>query len=62
MMIEHVLLMVAIFMIGLKFMIVAPRSAFKHSAPILAMRVEQQLRTGEGFKPQVKDRSAWADK
>ncbi len=62
MVIEHVLLMVAVFMIGMKFMVEAPRSAFRISAPVLALRVEKHLRTGEGFKPKVGIRSAWDEK
>lgn len=48
--IEYVLLMIAIFAIGLKFMISAPSDAFRESAPRLGARVEKHLTTGEGFK------------
>lgn len=32
-------------------MVSAPAKAFKESGPRLAARVEQQLATGDGFKP-----------
>lgn len=47
--IEYVLLLVVIFMIGLKSFISAPRSAFLNSGPKLAARVEKHLVTGRGF-------------
>jgi hypothetical protein len=47
--IEYVLLLIAVFFIGLKFFIVAPKDAFKNSGPRLGIRVEKQLLTGQGF-------------
>ena len=47
--IEYVLLLIAVFFIGLKFFMTAPTEAFKNSGPRLAARVEQQLSTGNGF-------------
>jgi hypothetical protein len=52
--VEYVLLMVAVFFIGLKFFVEAPKDAFKGSGPRLAVRVEKQLMTGQGFKNQDK--------
>lgn len=49
--VEYILLMIAVFFIGLKFFIEAPKDAFKNSGPRLAMRVERQLMTGQGFQP-----------
>lgn len=49
--IEYVLLLIAVFMIGLKAFISAPSEAFRGSGPRLAARVEKQLDTGQGFKP-----------
>ena len=49
--IEYVLLLVCIFFFGIKAMVSAPAKAFKESGPRLAARVEQQLATGDGFKP-----------
>ena len=48
--VEFVLLMVAVFAIGLKFFASAPMDAFRESAPKLGARVEQNLSTGTGFK------------
>ena len=49
--VEYILLMIAVFFIGLKFFIEAPKDAFKNSGPRLAMRIEKQLLTGQGFQP-----------
>lgn len=49
--IEYVLLLFVVFFIGLKFFMSAPADAFRNSGPRLGARVEQQLATGEGFKP-----------
>lgn len=49
--IEYILLMIAVFGIGLKFFAGAPTDAFKKSGPVLGMRVEKQLITGDGFRP-----------
>ncbi|MFS4459029.1 hypothetical protein [Bdellovibrio sp. HCB2-146] len=49
--IEYVLLLFAAFFIGLKVFMTAPANAFRESGPRLAARVEQQLATGDGFKP-----------
>lgn len=46
---EYTLLFIAVFGIGLKVFWSAPRTAFKESAPRLAIRVEKQLETGQGF-------------
>jgi hypothetical protein len=49
--IEYVLLLFAVFFIGLKAFMSAPAEAFKQSGPRLGARIEQQLATGDGFKP-----------
>lgn len=49
--VEYILLLFAVFFIGLKFFTEAPRDAFRQSAPVLGMRVEKQLITGDGFRP-----------
>lgn len=56
--VEYILLLIAVFFIGLKFFTEAPKDAFKKSAPVLGMRVEKQLITGDGFKPGG-DRQKW---
>jgi hypothetical protein len=48
--VEYILLLIAVFFIGLKFFIEAPKDAFKNSGPRLAERVEKQLLTGQGFQ------------
>lgn len=50
--IEYVLLLFAVFFIGLKVFISAPGDAFKKAGPRMAARVENHLETGGGFKPQ----------
>ncbi|RYZ86152.1 MAG: hypothetical protein EOP06_15035 [Proteobacteria bacterium] len=57
--IEYVLLLIAVFFIGLKFFITGPQDAFKTSGPRLAVRVEKQLLTGQGFKIQGK-KTIWS--
>jgi hypothetical protein len=57
--VEYILLMIAVFFIGLKFFVEAPKDAFKHSGPKLAMRIEKQLITGDGFKAPGGERNAW---
>lgn len=57
--IEYILLMFAVFFIGLKFFTEAPKDAFKNSAPRLALRVEKQLITGDGFEPNKK-KNEWS--
>jgi len=47
--VEYVLLMIAIFAIGLKFFSSAPMDAFRESAPKLGARIERQMITGNGF-------------
>lgn len=47
--IEYVLLLFAIFAIGLKAFLSAPREAFTNSGPHLGARIEQQLETGPGY-------------
>jgi hypothetical protein len=49
--IEYVLLLVCMFFFGIKAMLSAPTKAFKDSGPMLGARIEQQLATGDGFKP-----------
>lgn len=56
--VEYILLLCAVFFIGLKYFAEAPKDAFKKSAPVLALRVEKHLITGDGFKPN-NDRNAW---
>lgn len=57
--IEYVLLLIAVFFIGLKFFISAPTGAFNNSGPHLALRVEQQLITGDGFEVAPGKKIAW---
>ncbi len=52
--IEYVLLLIAVFFVGLKFFMTAPADAFRNSGPRLAARVEQQLATGNGFVDKAK--------
>ncbi|WP_413289599.1 hypothetical protein [Bdellovibrio sp. HCB337] len=56
--VEYILLLFAVFFIGLKYFAEAPKDAFKKSGPVLALRVEKQLITGDGFKPN-NERNAW---
>jgi hypothetical protein len=56
--IEYVLLLVAVFMFGLKAFVSAPSEAFRSSGPYLAARIEQQVATGDGFTPDGKPQ-AW---
>lgn len=56
--VEYILLLIAVFFIGLKFFTEAPRDAFKKSGPVLGMRIEKQLRTGDDFKPNG-ERNKW---
>lgn len=58
--IEYVLLLFAVFFIGLKGFMSAPAKAFKESGPRLGARIEQQLATGDGFKPQNGDHISWS--
>lgn len=57
--IEYVLLLFAAFFIGLKFYMTAPAEAFREAGPRLGSRIEQQLATGDGFKPKG-NRMPWA--
>jgi hypothetical protein len=56
--VEYILLLFAVFFIGLKFFSEAPKDAFKKSGPVLALRVEKQLITGDGFRPKG-ERNQW---
>ncbi len=47
--VEYVLLLIMTVMLGMKVLINAPTKAFRESAPRLALRVEKQLMTGQGF-------------
>lgn len=47
--VEYVLLLVIVVGVGMKVLIAAPTKAFQESAPRLALRVEKQLMTGQGF-------------
>lgn len=49
--VEYVLLLVAVFAIGLKTFTTAPKQAFGKAGPALGARIEKQLTTGDGFKP-----------
>lgn len=49
--IEYVLLLIAVFAIGLKTFSTAPKQAFRNAGPALGARVEKQLTSGDGFKP-----------
>lgn len=57
--VEYILLMFAVFFIGLKFFAEAPKEAFRKSGPVLALRVEKHLITGDGFEPSPNQRNAW---
>ncbi|WP_374076748.1 hypothetical protein [Bdellovibrio bacteriovorus] len=57
--VEYVLLLIVIFSIGLKAFISAPATAFKESGPRLGARIEQQLTTGDGFKPERGNNIGW---
>jgi hypothetical protein len=57
--IEYVLLLFATVMFVLKVFVSAPAKAFKESGPRLAARVEQQLTTGAGFKPDKGEHIGW---
>ncbi|QDK36202.1 hypothetical protein [Bdellovibrio sp. NC01] len=52
--VEYVLLLFAVFFIGLKVFISAPAKAFKESGPRMGARVEMQLETGGGFQTKGK--------
>lgn len=52
--IEYVLLLTAMFMLVLKIFISAPSEAFQKAGPKLGARVERQLETGNGFRPNGK--------
>jgi hypothetical protein len=49
--IEYVLLLTAMTMLVLKIFISAPTEAFRNAGPKMGARVERQLETGAGFKP-----------
>ncbi|MGZ3770632.1 MAG: hypothetical protein ACXVCP_13560 [Bdellovibrio sp.] len=49
--IEYVLLLFVMFFMVLKAFVSAPGAAFRESGPRLAARIEQQLATGDGFRP-----------
>ena len=57
--VEYVLLLFAVFFIALKGFTTAPAKAFKEAGPRLGARIEQQLETGGGFKPQNGDYIGW---
>lgn len=57
---EYVLLLVATVALCFRFMVEAPKTAFRDSAPRLGARVERHLATGTGFKSNKKARSKWA--
>lgn len=58
--VEYVLLLVATFFFVLKVFMTMPAKAFRESGPKLGARVEQQLATGDGFKPVNGNHVAWA--
>lgn len=47
--IEYMLLLVIAMTLSLKVMVEAPARAFREAAPRLAIRIENQLITGNGF-------------
>ncbi|MBV2168186.1 MAG: hypothetical protein KUL82_05710 [Bdellovibrio sp.] len=59
--IEYVLLLFAVFFFGLKAFMSAPAKAFKESGPRLGARIEQQLATGDGFKPIGGNHIGWEE-
>lgn len=58
--VEYVLLLFATFFFVLKAFITVPANAFRESGPRLAARVEQQLATGDGFKPAGGNHIKWS--
>ena len=46
---EYVLLLVATVALCFRFMVDAPKTAFRDSAPRLGARIERHLATGTGF-------------
>lgn len=57
--VEYILLLLSVFFIGMKFFVEAPKDAFKDAGPRLALRVEKQLITGDGFKNKDGSRNKW---
>ncbi|KYG60725.1 hypothetical protein [Bdellovibrio bacteriovorus] len=58
--VEYVLLLFCVFFFGLKAFLSAPGNAFRNSGPMLGARIEQQIATGDGFKPQGGNHVQWA--
>ncbi len=56
---EYVLLLVATVALCFRFMVEAPKTAFRDSAPRLGARVERHLATGTGFKTSKKAKFRW---
>ncbi len=59
--IEYVLLLFAVFFIGLKSFISAPTKAFREAGPRMAARVEMHLETGAGFKNPSGNSNQWEE-
>lgn len=57
--VEYVLVLIAVFFIGLKLFISAPTTAFNDSGPHMGLRVERQLLTGDGFELSQNKKLAW---
>ncbi len=57
--IEYVLLLVITLAFSLKIMVEAPKRAFQEAAPRLAIRVENQLITGNGFYVRGENTVQW---
>ncbi|HWU42238.1 MAG TPA: hypothetical protein VN132_02330 [Bdellovibrio sp.] len=49
--IEYVLLLCAVFGLVLKAFLSAPADAFKKAGPKMGARIERQIETGGGFRP-----------
>lgn len=57
--VEYVLLLVALLGFGIKAFMSAPADAFREAGPRLGARIERQISTGTGFKPQKNGEVVW---
>ncbi len=56
---EYVLLLLATVALCFRFMVEAPKTAFRTSAPRLGARVERHLATGTGFTSNKRAKAQW---
>lgn len=56
---EYILILVMALALSLKVIVEAPTRAFREAAPRLAIRVENQLITGNGFYVRGKNTIEW---